>query len=203
MNIFNLLAKISLLYPVKLQNKLSKQLDKIYTYRMLSCIGSNGGGKLLINRYIRLWHGENIYIGRDVHINSNCVLATHPGRYSEHPKLTIGNGSVIGEHNHITCANSITIGENLLTGRRVTITDNSHGDFVKEQLDQAPWQRPLTSKGPVKIGKNVWLGENVIVLPGVTIGDNVTVGANSVVSKDIPSNSLAVGTPAKVIKTIK
>ena len=54
----------------------------------------------------------------------------------------------------------------------------------------------------VIIGDNVWIGGSVTILPGVTIGDNVTIGAGSVVTKDIPSNSIAVGNPCKVIKTL-
>ncbi|ANQ47955.1 sugar O-acetyltransferase [Flammeovirga yaeyamensis] len=55
---------------------------------------------------------------------------------------------------------------------------------------------------PIKIGNRVWIGGNVVILPGVTIGDNVTIGAGSVVTKDIPSNTVAVGNPCKVIKHI-
>ena len=55
---------------------------------------------------------------------------------------------------------------------------------------------------PIKIGNNVWIGGNVTVISGVTIGDNVTIGAGSAVVKDIPSNSIAVGNPCKVIKKI-
>lgn len=59
----------------------------------------------------------------------------------------------------------------------------------------------LCSK-PIKIGKNVWLGANVVILPGVELGENVTIGAGSVVTKSIPSNSIAVGNPCKVIKNV-
>ena len=55
---------------------------------------------------------------------------------------------------------------------------------------------------PIAVGNDVWIGGNVVVLPGVTIGDNVVIGAGSVVNKDIPSNSIAVGNPCKVIKKI-
>ena len=55
---------------------------------------------------------------------------------------------------------------------------------------------------PVTIGDNVWIGGSVTILPGVTIGDNVTIGAGSVVTKDIPSNSIAVGNPCKVVKKV-
>ena len=56
---------------------------------------------------------------------------------------------------------------------------------------------------PIKVGNNVWFGGNVVVLPGVTIGDNVTIGAGSVVTKDIPSNTIAYGNPCKVVKINK
>ena len=54
----------------------------------------------------------------------------------------------------------------------------------------------------IKVGNNVWIGGNVVVVPGVTIGDNVVIGAGSVVIKDIPSNSVAVGNPCRVIKNL-
>ena len=60
----------------------------------------------------------------------------------------------------------------------------------------------MSSKGETIIGNKVWLGDNVVVLSGVKIGNNSIIGANSVVTKDIPSFSIAVGSPAKVIKTI-
>lgn len=55
---------------------------------------------------------------------------------------------------------------------------------------------------PIRIGRKVWLGANVVILPGVELGDNVTIGAGSVVTKSIPSNSIAVGNPCKVIKNV-
>lgn len=68
-------------------------------------------------------------------------------------------------------------------------------DF-KERNSRREWAEPVT------IGNNVWIGGSVTILPGVTIGDNVTIGAGSVVTRDIPSNSIAVGNPCKVIKII-
>lgn len=55
---------------------------------------------------------------------------------------------------------------------------------------------------PISVGNNVWIGGNVTVLPGITIGNNVTIGAGSVVTRDIPDNTLAVGNPCRVIKSI-
>lgn len=60
----------------------------------------------------------------------------------------------------------------------------------------------LEDAKPITVGSNVWFGGNVTVLPGVTIGDNVVIGAGSVVTHDIPSNSVAVGNPCRVIRTL-
>lgn len=65
-----------------------------------------------------------------------------------------------------------------------------------------PWQG-FTSKGPVRIGDNVWLGANVVVTSGVTIGRRAVIGANSVVTTDIPAFAIAAGAPAKVLSTIE
>lgn len=90
-----------------------------------------------------------------------------------------------------------------MTGRFVLITDNGHGRSIAEESNIPPLKRKTFSKGPVIIGKNVWIGDKATVLPGVTIGDGAIIGANSVVTKDIPANSIAVGIPAKVVKKIK
>ena len=71
------------------------------------------------------------------------------------------------------------------------------------ELNIHPEKRSLVSKGKVIIGDNVWLGNNVCIMPNVTIGDGVIVGANSVVTKDIPSYSVAAGAPARVVKQIR
>lgn len=118
------------------------------------------------------------------------------------PNLSISNSVSIGEGCHITCANKIYIGDNTLLGKYVTITDNSHGDSCIEQIFISPSQRPLTTKGPVVIGKRVWIGDKATILPNVTIGNGAIVGANSVVTNDIPDNTVCVGNPARVIKYI-
>lgn len=82
------------------------------------------------------------------------------------------------------------------------ITDNSHGKCIKEELNIAPIQRKIYSKGPVKIGNNVWIGDNAIILPGVNIGDGAIIAANAVVTHSIPSGVIAGGNPAKIIRKI-
>lgn len=93
--------------------------------------------------------------------------------------------------------NPITIGHNVMLGPRVGLYTAGHPlDSEIRNVDQ------LEFGSPIVIGNNVWLGANVSVLPGVMIGDNTVVGCGAVVTKDLPANSLAVGNPAKVIKTI-
>lgn len=91
----------------------------------------------------------------------------------------------------------ITIGNNVMFGPRVGLYTAGHPlDSKVRNEDQ------LEFGAPIVIGNNVWLGANVSVLPGVTIGDNTVVGSGAVVTKDLPANSVAVGNPAKVIKTL-
>lgn len=91
----------------------------------------------------------------------------------------------------------VTIGDDCFIGPNVSIYTACHSTDPVERNTRQEWARPVT------IGNNCWLGGSVTILPGVTIGDNVTIGAGSVVVKDIPSNSIAVGNPAKVVKRIK
>lgn len=118
------------------------------------------------------------------------------------PQVTIGENCNFGDYLHLTCIDKITIGNGVLTGRWVTITDNAHGTSNEIVEEIPPEMRKLYSKGPVVIGDNVWIGDKATVLPGVTIGNNSIIAANSVVTKDVPSNSVAAGNPAKIIKTI-
>ena len=88
----------------------------------------------------------------------------------------------------------IYIGDGALIGHNTTLATLNHGMLPEERGDLIP--------KPIHIGKNVWIGSNCTILPGVTVGDNAVIGAGSVVTKDIPENMVAVGSPAKVIRSI-
>lgn len=148
-------------------------------------------------QYIAIGKGTIIWPG---------VILTAWDKYESQsftPSITIGENCDINENNHISACNSITIGNNVLTGRYVYISDNSHGTTDSDFLDIHPLKRPLTSKGPVVIGNNVWIGEHVCILSGVTIGDGAIIAANAVVTHDIPAYALAGGVPAKIIKMMR
>ncbi len=95
----------------------------------------------------------------------------------------------------LDCA-KVTIGDNVLFAPNVSLFTAGH------PIHFEPRNEGLEYAFPINIGNNVWIGGGVIVNPGVTIGDNVVIGSGSVVTKDIPSNSIAVGNPCKVIREI-
>ncbi|MEO3404435.1 acyltransferase [Mucilaginibacter sp. CAU 1740] len=125
-------------------------------------------------------------------VNRSCIISTH----SANAIVKIGNSCGFSGVS-IGCLNSITIGDNVLLGANVIITDfdwhNVH-----------PQKRRNDSGGskPVVIGDNVFIGVNSIIWKGVTIGKNSVIGANSLVTKDVPENTIYGGNPAKFIKEL-
>ncbi|KQT34340.1 DapH/DapD/GlmU-related protein [Methylophilus sp. Leaf414] len=117
--------------------------------------------------------------------------------------IDIGHGVQLNDYVHIAAIESVTIGNDVLIASKVFITDHNHGSYGKDAPHSSPAtppaSRPLIS-APVVIGDRVWLGENVSVLAGVTIGEGVVVAANSVVTHDLPPNTIAAGAPARIIK---
>ncbi len=110
--------------------------------------------------------------------------------------LEIGERSLVNFGCSIVAIERVTIGPRALIGPHCMIMDTGFHDVDPERRLDPPTARPIT------IGENVWLGARVIVMPGVTIGDDSVVGIGSVVTNDIPPRSVAVGVPAKVVKTL-
>lgn len=198
---FFIASIISYLYPMKLIKVFKGVKKYIYSAKVKRKI-KRCGDRFFISvpreirgeKYMKL--GESFWAEKGLDLQ--CL--DRYGNEVFHPQLSIGNNAHFGYFCHIGCIGSISIGDNLLVGRNVYITDHFHGKGTMEEADISPKERPLYYKGPVKIGNNVWLGDNVVVLPGVTIGNNVTVGANAVVTKDLPDHSIAAGVPARVIR---
>jgi lipopolysaccharide O-acetyltransferase len=118
------------------------------------------------------------------------------------PKLVIGNHVRISHWSHIACTNSVVIGDHVLIGSKVIITDHNHGFFGANATSPTipPAQRPLERDRFVRIEANVWLGDGVVVCPGVTMGEGSVVGANAVVTTDVPPFTLVAGVPARPIR---
>lgn len=142
-----------------------------------------------------------IRVGYDVRFDDHIQLTAWDHYEDQHftPEIIIGDGCAFGSANHITAINRIEIGKNVLTGKNVLITDNSHGTTDRGQLDLPPRKRHLFSKGPVIIEDNVWIGDKASILPGVRIGRGSIIGTGAVVTKDVPAHSLVVGNPARIL----
>ena len=136
-----------------------------------------------------------MYIG-DVVVGYKSWLAAVPLTDAPKCSLTIKDGCILGHFNHIYATGELIIEENVLTADRVYISDNLHG---YEDISIPIHKQAIKQNGVVIIGEGSWLGENVCVI-GASVGKHCVIGANSVVTKDIPDYSVAVGIPAKVIK---
>lgn len=181
---------------------LSYYISRIMVHAYSACIAHKfrhlGRGALIQPLPINLSGLNKVSIGSGSEFGKRLTLTSWgDGR------ISIGKNCHFGDSNHITVLQSVEIGDDLLTGANVLISDNSHGDLSVSQMDIAPIQRPLHSKGPVKIGNKVWIGQNACVLAGVEIGDCSVVGAGSVVTHDVPPYCVVAGVPAKIIKRLK
>lgn len=145
-----------------------------------------------------------ITIGKGTTIGKNVILTAWEKYENEYfsPSIEIGENCLIGENAHITACYKIKIGNNLLTGRYIYISDNAHGKSSIEELEIPPIKRKLHIKGPVIIEDNVWIGERVCILSGVHIGKGAIIAANAVVTHDVPAGCIVGGIPAKIIKKL-
>jgi lipopolysaccharide O-acetyltransferase len=117
--------------------------------------------------------------------------------------MHFGNNVQINDYVHICAMQNVRIGNNVLMASHIYISDNSHGYYKGDENDTSPNIAPIKRayyKNTVIIEENVWIGENVSILPGTHIGKGSIIGANSVVTKSIPSYVIAVGSPAKPVK---
>ena len=130
------------------------------------------------------------------HVGDNDFLINQPFRCDYGKQISIGKRFFANFNFVVLDEAHVTIGDDCFIGPNVSIYTACHSTDPVERNSRREWAKP------VKIGNNVWIGGSVTILPGVTIGDNVTIGAGSVVTRDIPSNSVAVGNPCKVIKHI-
>lgn len=144
----------------------------------------------------------NIAIGSKCMIRDDAWMSAYPHLYPELdssvPRIVIEDDVYIGFSSFITAIHSVRICEGALISDGFYTSDHSHGFDPREG---PPRYQPLTSKGPVEIGKNCFLGYRVTVLSGVVLGRNCVVGAHSVVTRSFPDYSMLAGIPARRIKS--
>ena len=147
-------------------------------YNILKQLFGGIGANVTVGSPFICDYGRNIYIGDHVSVNMNCTF--------------------------VDC-NKITIGSNVLIASNVQLYTATHPvEFAERYIPDLDSQSEKfqTYALPIKIGNGCWLGGGVIVCPGVRIGDGAIIGAGSVVTRDIPANSVAVGNPARVTRTL-
>jgi len=183
---------------LRIQNILMERKALIYTMLIRRDFASFGRNSILYPPF----YSSNV---TGVRVGEDCVISAGSWIYSikEYAGTThdghihIGDGTYIGRYAHIIATQHVSIGNNVVIADGIYISDNLHGlDNMKSRI----FEQPLRNPGPVIIQDNVLLGEHVCVLPNVEIGEHSVVGSNSVVTKDVPAYSIAVGSPARVIK---
>lgn len=137
---------------------------------------------------IQLDGGSHTEIDGYVEIGNGCFI-----RVADSAQLRIGDKTYINSGTRISSSDSVVIGRGCLIGFDVLIQDNDYHSMVVDGV-----RRP--TKAPIVIGDRVWIGARAIILKGVTIGPGSVVGAGAVVTRDVPANSLVVGSPTQIVR---
>ena len=160
----------------------TKRLDRLYDFNMTRPTEGEKRTAMLKEMFAEI--GEDCYIEPPLHSNFG-------GGHVHFGKAIYANFNLtLVDDTHIY------IGDYTMLGPNVIIATAGHP--ILPELRQQAYQYNM----PVHIGKNCWLGAGVIVLPGITIGDNVVIGAGSIVTRDIPSNVVAVGNPCRILRNV-
>ncbi len=148
-------------------------------------------------------HGNVLEALRDGRLEIGSETLLEPGVWitaPDHARVRIGSGSFLNLGVMIAALELVEIGDHCMFANGCFVTDGDHR--FDDPLRPVPWQG-FTSKGPTRIGDNVWCGANVVITSGVTIGERCVIGANSVVTRDLPAFSIAAGAPAQVLRRIE
>ena len=157
-------------------------LEKLYDYNMTRPTEQKKREEMLKDMFAEI--GENCYIEPPLHANWG-------GKHCHFGKGVYANFNLtLVDDTHIY------VGDYTLFGPNVVVATAGHP--IDPELREKTYQYNF----PVRIGRNCWIGAGAVIVPGITIGDNVVIGAGSVVTKDIPSNVVAVGNPCRVIREI-
>jgi acetyltransferase-like isoleucine patch superfamily enzyme len=195
---------------VALGTSLERSRDAI-ARASLPRFGTDAAG-LVIRLPYEIRNPERIRLGRDVKLGANSmllVLDAYPGGWMRHPEgdhveqsfepeLVIGDRVTATSALQVTVYQRVTIEDDVLIAANVYIADGMHASARGD----VPYKfQGIERIAPVRVGRGAWLGQNVVVLPGVTIGAHAIIGANAVVASDVPDGCVAVGAPARVVRS--
>ena len=168
-------------------------LSTLYHKPRMGSLGANSR----INLPTWIKGHQSIYLGRNVHVwrfSRLTAINARPGQRV----ITISDDCIIHPSIHISAASSVHIGCSVLIAANCYITDHDH---MWHDIDTPAIRNDCVIAQQVRICDEVWIGEKVVILKGVTIGANSVIGSGSVVTKSIPPFSVAVGNPARVIRS--
>lgn len=187
---------------------------KLYPSLFRSC-----GRKVVFGKNLTIRHPHKIALGAGVVLDDGCLV---DAKGANNAGIVLGDRVYVGRNTLIYCKNGdIEIGENVsLSANCVVFSSNrlvmkpnsvvasfvyllSGGEYDLDDPTPLALQKGTCTKGPLEIGEDCWLGAGVKVLDGASIGDHCAIGAGGVVNKPVPANSIAVGVPARVVKTRK
>lgn len=185
-----------------MKNELQKMLDgELYNANVPELIAMRNNARKLFTKYNQTLNeqaAERTEILDELIVNRGTNIDIQPPFFCDYGSyITLGNNVFINYNCTILDCCKVTIGSNVFIGPGVNIYTAHHPIKASER------NTGLEAASPINIEDNVWLGGNVTICPGVTIGKNSTIGAGSVVVKSIPANSVAVGNPCRVIKTVE
>lgn len=171
----------------------------IYTTPIFFCRCESVGKRLQVIALPHVQGHTSLYIGNDVRFSGNLSIVS--GRFNDRPTLRIGDRTFIGHNVSITCNEEVVIEDDVLIAGNCKISDyDGHPASPENRL-----ARGLPGAGeirPVRICKGAWIGFGAFIFKGVTVGEGAIVGANSAVTHDVPAYSLAVGSPARIVKRV-
>lgn len=180
----------------------SYRLLKRVSAKTFSVLAAGGfasfGARSVIEPPVRLGGEGRISIGDDVFVGGGSWLQVLPSEEAAGVALSIGDGTSIAGNCVLSAASSVRLGRRVLVARGVYVSDHIHAydDPTRAVLDQG-----VARVEPVEICDGAWLGQNVVVCPGTRVGRGAVVGANSVVLEDVPDYAVAVGAPARVVRS--
>jgi acetyltransferase-like isoleucine patch superfamily enzyme len=161
-----------------------------------------GRGTSIAWRRLKRMSGNQLSVGEDSIIHADISFEDSGG------KIQIGSRTFVGRSD-LVCYRSLMIGDDVIMSWGITVVDHdSHSiEWEKRRNDVLDWGKGQknwqhVAHAPVVIGNKAWIGFNVSILKGVTIGEGAVIGACSVVTRDIPPYSVAVGNPAKVVRSL-